>query len=164
MAESDVHFIDGKEIRIEREGGTLVAELTGRGRLRVAELLKCFPLTDPERYISLRDENGQELGILREIASLDEKSRMIVQEELAKRYFMPIIRRVTSVKETGGAIEIEAVTDKGNRTIQLAGRGEAINEIQPGRIILTDVSGNLYEISDYTSMDIRSVRLLNQIL
>lgn len=164
MEKQDIRFFDGAELRFWSEDDKIIVEVRGEGKYVVGELIKCFPLTDARRYISIRDEEGKEIGILRELDALERDSRRLVEAELEKRYFMPLIKRVYSLREGAGVIELDVLTDRGRRRIELPGRGEAINEVEPGRIILTDISGGLYEIRDYASLDLRSARLLNQIL
>ena len=52
-----------------------------------------------EQFISIRDEEGEEIGLIRDLSELDPVSRKAVQEELNWRYFTPKIQRITSIKK-----------------------------------------------------------------
>ncbi len=59
-----------------------------RSYLRVA-ILRAFPLSDPSRYLSVRDGQGKEIGLIAQPDALAAADRALVEHELERRYLVP---------------------------------------------------------------------------
>ncbi|MCX7935279.1 MAG: DUF1854 domain-containing protein, partial [Planctomycetota bacterium] len=106
------------------------------------------------------DGSDKEVGMLRRLEDLDAESRAAVAAELARRYFLPVIRRIVKCRERFESVEWEVETDRGlTRFATRLSRQEALQPT-PGRYILVDVDGNRYDIPDYRRLDGRSQALL----
>jgi len=117
-------------------------------------------LTGPEKYISLADEEGKELGMIRQLKDLDPSSKKILEEELERAYFVPVIKRILAVRELyGGVTDIAVETDKGYREFELRSK-DTIRFVGLSRIMITDVDGNRYEIPNMGALDARSKSLI----
>lgn len=55
----------------------------------VDRAVPAFPLTKPHALVTLFDEQGEEIGLIRRIRKLDEASRRTLEEEIEQSYFMP---------------------------------------------------------------------------
>ena len=86
---------------------------------------------------------------------------MVLEEELAKRYFLPQIRAVYDLKSHMGVMTWEVETDRGRRQFEVRGR-DNVRHLPGSRLVLRDVDGNRYEISDYRALDAKSLDLLEQ--
>ena len=117
---------------------------------------RTFPLSDPEHYIGFLDGGGKDIGMLYDPSQLDHDSRRVVEEEVERRYFVPVIDRVISVKEEFGAVYWNVETDRGEKEIVVRNLRDNMQELSATRIIITDVDGNRYEIPDVTKMDNKS--------
>ena len=73
---------------------------------------------------------------------------MIVEEELARRYFTPKIERVVSVKEEMGVVAWEVETDRGARRFIVRNLRDNTFPLGPNRLMMTDMEGNRYEFPD----------------
>ena len=123
-----------------------------------------FPLSRPDVYISLRDGENRELGLIEKLHDLDRASRQVAEEEIERRYFLPEITAVYRVQGHFGTYDWEVETDRGRRAFLVRGRGENIVRIPPHLVVITDVLGNRYQIPDHARLDRRSQAILYRVL
>ncbi len=134
--------------------GRLVLKVGDEERL-VLRVIRSFPLTSPNGFVSLWGEDG-EIGLIPNLEALDSSSRTVIGQELEKAYFMPKIRKILRVKELyGGITEFAVETDKGFREFEIQSKNQ-IRHVGVSRVLITDVDGNKYEIPDVTRLDSRS--------
>jgi hypothetical protein len=152
------------EIRVRRdESGRLVyRDRLGREHAGV-EPVRAFPLSDPERLITLLDSHGRELLTIDNLADLPAESRQAIAAELADRQFLPRIERVVRVQDAKEPEIWDVVTDRGPVRF-LLGDSEEIRRLGPHRAILLDVHGGRYFISDSRQLDARSQHILTRYL
>ena len=117
---------------------------------------RLFPLEDPDRWISILDAKGAEVGLVRDLRELDKESQTILRDELYRRYTVPELRRIISSKERFDLVEWEIETSRGQRTILLRDARNNIQPRPPNRFIVTDADGNRYDIPDFAALDPRS--------
>ncbi len=154
-------FLDPAQVRIVRDAKRRPVLKSGESEKAIYRALKDFPVTSPDRYISLLDEDGNEIGTVKRLKDLDPSSREVLSEELAKAYFVPRIKKVLVVKELyGGVMEIAVETDRGYREFEIRSR-ESVRFVGLSRLMITDVDGNKYEVSDIRDLDSRSRSLLS---
>ncbi len=122
---------------------------------------RLFPTNDREHYISLLDESGHEVAILRGIDLLDTDSAAALRAALAEYYIIPEITAILAIDEKGGSDRWTVMTDHGERSFQIKSRITDVKPQQDGRILFRDSSDNRYEIRDWTKLDRRSRALLN---
>ena len=111
------------------------------------------------RYISLRDEESNEIGIIEDIKHLPQESRKILVEELQKRYFMPKITKINALEGQFGITQWMVETSQGDVQFSLRSRYDIVT-LENGRILIKDADGNRYEIEDYNKLDPNSIALL----
>ncbi len=147
------------------EGGILTLSLREGERYARVAVLRSFPITAPFEYLSVRDpEAGNaELGMIRAIEELDEGSERAVREELSLRYFMPRIERILYWRHRFGVF-VRAETDVGECRFRMPWDASAVRQLEDGRVILTDVDGNGYEIPNPRALDKASYRKLSVFL
>jgi hypothetical protein len=54
---------------------------------------RAFPIAEPTRWVSLCDKHGHELFAIDDLASVDPQIRRLLEEDLSRQEFLPIIRR-----------------------------------------------------------------------
>jgi hypothetical protein len=132
---------------------------------RRVQVARAFPLSKPDQYIGLRDGADKDIGMLPTLEGLDPESRKIIDEELTRRYFLPVIRRVHAVKEEYGITTWDVDTDKGRHTFLVQNLRESVWEMVPGeRAIITDKDGLRYEFPDIRKLDARTMSVLSRVL
>jgi Domain of unknown function (DUF1854) len=150
----EVRYLDPASLRFSRQGLDLcVATHTGRTYAPVL-LVRLFPLSDPDRYVSLRS-GGLEIAILVDPSQLDPLSKRLVAEELRRRYLLVAIRRVNRIEMRFATLEWAVETDRGRCQFMTRVLRENTGRPSPGRYILTDVDGNRYDL-DLQALDRRS--------
>ena len=140
-----------------RADGQLWASRSGESK--PVAVRRCFPWSDPTRFISLQDEEQNEFALVRHPAELDAKSHDALIQCLAEASFVFQVRQILHVEEE---IEIRiwtAVTSQGERSFQTV-RDEWPLRIPSGGLLIRDVAGDLYHVAEPGALDATSRRLL----
>jgi hypothetical protein len=159
-ASFELRILDPRQIRIFRVAG--VARLTienDRSWIKVS-VARAFPLSDPDHYLGFLDGAGKDVGLLHDPSLLDPESRRVVDEELEKRYFVPVVERVLAVKEEFGTVYWTVETDRGDKEIVARNLRDNLQELSPSRVIITDVDGNRFEFADTNRLDGKSLGII----
>lgn len=165
MEDFKVRFLNPKRLKFIQEGeGSITLEIEGKKRFERVILRRCFPLTNPNQYISVQDCEEREIGMIKDISKLSPESRRVVEAELERRYFIPVIKRILALKEKGGIVEWEVETNKGPRKFITYGIHNAVRALGLRRLIVTDVDGNRYEILDWAELDPKSMALIGKVI
>jgi len=127
------------------------------------EPVRAFPITEPRRFISLRNREGKELLNIDSLDELPEEERSFIEAGLSKREFMPVILRINRLTCDVPPLAWDVETDRGD-TQFLIGSEDNIRRVGPQRLLVVDVHGIRYQIPDYAKLDARSLRLLERVL
>lgn len=119
---------------------------------------RAFPFDAPEEFLSVQDPDGKEYGIIRSLSDFSGETRTLIQEELARKYLSPTIRRICSLKEKLGFSYWETETDRGKRSFTMQDTYRNLIKTSENGVILTDVDGNRYLIPDVSKLDAKSYR------
>ena len=134
-----------------------------RGETHVGvEAVRTFPLSDPERFISLVDSHAHELRCIANLAELPAETAAIIRQELTEREFLPRIERIVRVKQHKDPHEWEVITDRG--PAEFLFHDDDIRRLSPTRAILVDMHGVRFYIPDSRQLDAKSRRILSQYL
>lgn len=155
-----LRILEPERTHIFRVGGVSRLTIEGDRSWTKVAAARAFPLSNPDRYIGFLDGAGKDIGLLVDPGLLDHESRRILDEELERRYFVPVVERVLSVREEYGAVYWNVVTDRGTREIVIRNVKDNLQELSGSRIILTDVDGNRFEFPDITKLDGKSIGIL----
>jgi len=126
------------------------------------EPVRSFPISDPDRWISILDRHGRELAAIGDLDTVSAEIRELVLEELAEREFLPRIKRVVSVRASKEPHVWDVITDRG--PAQFLMREDDIRRLGPHRAILVDMHGVRFYIPDSRQLDAKSRRILTQYL
>lgn len=156
-----MNSLDPKKMKISRADSNLVLKIEGVGEYRNARALRAFPLSAQHRYVSFRDEADIEIGILKNIGDLDEESKRVLEENLRDNYSLPEILEIDSLEAKYGTSTWQVQTDQGPRRFQMVTRDD-VRTIRRKHLVLRDVDGERYRISDYKRLDEKSRMLLER--
>lgn len=160
VPEDDAFVFDAAEVRIERDrDGRLILHREGQ-REPLGAVMAAFPLTRPGRMVSLRDLEGEEIGLLDDVARLDPESREVMTEELERAYFMPAIGDILDLREELGVVTWDVETDRGPRSFQVRRVRQNIRKMGRRRLVIKDVDGNRYEIRDWLRLPPHAQKLI----
>ena len=165
QATGEVRLLDPKRVRLFRTPEGLPRAVIEDELCCLRLLIMCsFPLSRPQEFVSLRDGSNREIGLIEHLRDLDAQSRRIAEEEIERRYFLPEITAIVRLEGHFGTYDWEVETDRGRRSFVVRGRSEHIVQLPPHRVAVTDVLGNRYQVSDYTTLDRKSQALLYKVL
>ena len=136
------------------------AKVNGNDEDRVW-LHRVFPFDMEWEFISVQTKDNEELGIIRDLSDFPEDQQEIIRHELERKYFTPKIKKIKSLKEHRGFSYWQVETDIGDMDISLQDTYRSLNKIGGGRVIVTDMAGNRYEITDLDALDRKSRRKLD---
>lgn len=149
------------------ECATLALERRDDGQLwarigdeeRAVRVHRCFPWSEPGRFLSLRDTDNEEFALVSSIADLDGGARSILESAVAEAGF---VLQVTRIHDVAEEIEIrtwKVDTIQGERSFQTR-LDDWPAEVPGGGIVIRDVAGDLYHVVDPDGMDEKSRRWL----
>lgn len=121
-------------------------------------LHRAFPFDHPDGLVSVLQEDGFEIGVIRSIADFDDKTAAMLRDVLDKTYFIPEITRIYSTKDRFGFVYFKCATDKGDVDFVLRNPFGSIIRLGEHNIYLIDVDGNRYHIPDVSKLDRKSYR------
>ncbi len=121
---------------------------------------KCFPWSQPDGFISLRDKKGREIAFVERLDEFgDEQTRRLIEEELQERLFLPRIEKIDALDDQIDLFRWKVKTDAGAR-IFYTRRREIPRELSIGGVIIKDIAGDCYYIPEPENLDSRSRELL----
>jgi hypothetical protein len=107
---------------------------------------RCFPFSSPSRYVSIRDGNDDEVGIIADLAHISKEYRRWIEDDLELRYFTPRVKSIKLIRHRFGGVEWHVDTDCGSKRLITKGVHDTMTEVEPGRYVITDVDDNRYEV------------------
>ena len=99
-----ISILDDIFLRVEMFDGRVFNRLEAR---------RLFPLTGLWRYITLLDEDGKEVAIIRDVENLMEDSRAVIHQVLEQYYLIPRITKIREIHEKYGQLKFDVETDHG---------------------------------------------------
>ena len=117
-----------------------------------------YPIEEPNRYISVANKEEKEIGMVMDIATFPKAQRQILHAELSHRYFMPTILSIDSLNDRFGHTVFQVKTNIGPLRFTVRDVYRNLFRLPDGRIILTDVDQNRYEIPDPKALDAKSYK------
>jgi Domain of unknown function (DUF1854) len=139
------------------EAGQLLLQAHG-GTIPVRPVI-CFPWTEPNNYISLRNEAGLEVGFVHSSAELDHSSRQALETTLRQTRFVFEVIAINNIQDEFELRTWSVQTRQGPRSFQTK-LDEWPRPLENGAVIIRDLSGDFYQISDPTTMDPASRKLV----
>jgi hypothetical protein len=155
----ELTILNPADIALFHHAGVLRLTLHDRSYLS-ARIYRAFPISDPSHYYGITDGAGKDIGMIVDPSQMDEAGQKAAAFELELRYFVPVVRKVLGITDDYGATAFEVETDRGNRRYLVRSLRDNTVELPGGRLIITDVDGNRFEIGDIHSLDPRSQEAL----
>ncbi len=94
--------------------------IDGDGRRHVGvEPVRAFPISDSLHWISICDIEGRELACVHDLAELPASVRQVLEEDLARREFVPVLQRIYNVSTETAPSEWDVQTDRGRTRFML---------------------------------------------
>ncbi len=164
---SGVLFLTRENAAFRKSGDFLALDLkTESGETSHARVFlhRCFPFDSADAFISVLDRDSTEIGLIRTLDALDNASRALVEEELARKYFCPKITQITSIKEKFHFSHWCVATELGTLEFTVRDTYRSMLRIGAERVFISDVDGNRYEIERLSALDKKSLRQIDTYL
>jgi len=127
------------------------------------QVVRAFPISDPEHGVSIVSAEGNELLWLDALDELPSEAQQQVRDALATREFMPEIVRIVGVSTFATPSVWDVQTDRGATSFTLKGE-EDIRRLAGQMLLIDDSHGIHYLIRDLSALDKQSRRLLDRFL
>ena len=136
----------------------------GEKDFKRVKLSRALPYSDPFSYICVFDTENNEIGIIKEVEALSAESAALVKKELDSRYYCPQVTQILSVREKLGYFYFDVMIGEHKKLFAVKDISRNIKQLDENRIIIFDVDGNRYYISDIWSIDRSSRRKIEPYL
>jgi hypothetical protein len=162
MEKNPAEQLAEREFTLERDvfGQLVLTDAEGRQWPGV-EPARAFPISCPEQWVSLCSAEGQEVLCVRELVKLPPELRSILEEELSRREFVPLIKNIISVADDSDPSEWEVETDRGTTTFLLDSEDD-VRRLGQFQALFIDTHGIRYIIPDTRKLDSRSRRIMER--
>ena len=149
---------------LERDdlGRLILIDAHGQRHLGV-EGVRGFPISEPDRWISICDSQGREVALVDDLADLPPRVRQLLENDLAQREFVPLIRRILSAPADTEPASWDVETDRG-RTRFVVKIHDDVRRLGPHRVMVIDSQGIRYLVDDLSQLDPSSRRMLERFL
>ncbi|MDD5240265.1 MAG: DUF1854 domain-containing protein [Sulfuricella sp.] len=122
-----------------------------------------FPITAPAEGIALVSIDGHELAWIDRLTDLPDEVRILLEEELAQREFIPEINRIRHVSSFATPSTWQVETDRGATAFVLKGE-EDIRRLSSSTLLIADSHGIHFLLRDVNALDKASRKLLDRFL
>src|SRR5690349_23158371 len=79
---ADLRYLDPAKLRFFRHGAALRLTVEEEASYLKVAVVRAFPLSHPHQYLSVRDGENKEIGLLVDPSALDRENHSLVAEEL----------------------------------------------------------------------------------
>ena len=125
--------------------------------------VRAFPIQTPAANISLVGPSGHEVAWIADLAELPSEQRVLLEQELHQREFMPVIQRLLAVSSFATPSRWTVETDRGRCEFVLKGE-EDLRRLNATTLLVHDSHGVQFMIRDPLSLDKHSRKLLDRFL
>ena len=126
--------------------------------------VRAFPIQAPQDGIALVDPEGHEVAWFPQLDAIPQPARGLMEEELARREFMPVVQRIVAVSGFSTPCTWTLETDRGRTEFVLRG-DEDIRRIGSAHaLLIADAHGINYLVPDQLALDAYSKRVLDRFL
>ena len=126
--------------------------------------VRAFPIQAPQDGIALVDTEGHEVAWFAQLEAIPQPARTLIEEELARREFMPVIQRIAAVSGFSTPCNWTVDTDRGRTEFVLRGDEDIRRIGSDHALLIADAHGIHYLVPDQRVLDAHSKRVLDRFL
>lgn len=116
-------------------------------------LQRAFPFNNPSKYISVIDADGYEYGMIKDLEDFHGDTRVLLEKALDRRYFMPEILKINSIKEQFGFSFWKVTTDRGEAEFTVKDTYKSIIKLGEELVVILDSNDSRYVIKNVSTLD-----------
>jgi ATP-binding cassette, subfamily B, bacterial len=143
----------------------LECEVAGEGLYRGVTAVMLFPISHPDRWVSLRhtDEGDREkeIGVIEVLADFDVEDQRLLRQALAKHYHECVITGVESIKHKFGQLFFRVKTNAGVREFVTPWRSDRAEDYGMNGKVILDALNNRFLIPDMEQLTTKERRLVS---
>lgn len=158
-----MEFLDCKQIRFTKNENEFLTCIYQDKKYESIKVFRCFPLTNPSSYLSLRygsEDDLTEIGIIENINSLANEDKALIMEDLSLRYFIPEIIQIHKRSYKRQYYSFDCLTNAGKTTIQVKDIIYNVFSTPQGDLLIRDCDENYYIIKDYKNSKDKHVKFI----
>lgn len=121
-------------------------------------LHRAFPFNNPNKYISVLDKTGYEYAMIKDIDDFDADTKELLIKTLDRKYFMPNILKINSIKEQFGFSFWKVLTDRGEAEFSVKDTYKSIVKLSDTLVVIIDSDDSRYMIQDVRELDSASYK------
>lgn len=122
-------------------------------------LHRAFPFELGFKFISVLDDEKNEIGIIYDVADFEGVSAELIRGEIEKKYYSPVISEIKSLKERYGFSYWKVTLEDGREhSFTMQDTYKNILHTSEDSIILVDVDSNRYTIKSISALSSKSYR------
>lgn len=125
--------------------------------------VRAFPLSAPDDGLSMVSPDGHELVWVPRVSALPAGERVLIEEELAVREFMPVVQALSEVSTFATPSTWTVQTDRGPFSFVLKTEDD-IRRLPEGALIIASGHGMSFFVKDRFGLDRHSRKLLERFL
>lgn len=148
---------------LERDAHGRLIWTDATGANEVVMPVRAFPLTDPDRGVSLVGQDGRERAWIDDLADVPAATRALLADELAPRDFAPVLLQLRKVSTFGVPSTWDVRTDRGDTRFVLKAE-EDIRRLEGGALLIASAHGVQFRVPDAKALDRASRKLLERFL
>ncbi len=122
-----------------------------------------FPISAPEAGVALVNAEGHELVWIDRLTDLPDEIRILLEQELASREFIPEIHSIRNVSTFATPSIWQVETDRGSASFILKGEDD-IRRLNHTTLLIADSNGIHFLIRNTQQLDKGSRKLLDRFL
>ena len=154
-----IHILDPAAVYFSRgPGDVLELQIHGGQSYARVWIYRSYPFSHKDELLSVRDATRSdlpEIGLISDLKQFPADAQDLITAELGKRYFVPLITGVVSLKEARDRLEWDVETTKGRRRFTVRNPFDNIRSLDADRLLITDTHNCRYELRDYHSLQDR---------
>ncbi|MDF2685888.1 MAG: hypothetical protein K0S55_1069 [Clostridia bacterium] len=164
---SNINMIDPKLAAFTKVTGGYLTFNYNNIEYKKVKLSRALPYKAPDNYICITDKDGKEIGIIKNIVDFDKEQVELINNELGRLYYSPVITRIVSAKDKMGYLFFDVMTTAGKREFALRDASRNIKYVDPENktaVQILDVDGNRYLIENFDKLDQASCKKIEAFL
>jgi ABC-type multidrug transport system ATPase subunit len=159
-------WLSSEETRLQFSDRLTLQVEVGEDQYDGVFAVRALPATAPDRYISLRYTDGEgedhEVGVVRDLAEWPSGARAVLEQALARRYFVRVITAIEGIELKHGLLDFRVGTDRGPvRFVMRNSHGHAQDHGARGKLLI-DVDDNRYLVPDMDALERRQQALFRR--
>ena len=146
-------FVTKEDVITVNENNLVNLKRSDGSEYEKLEPRRLFPVSRQDSYITLLNDAGVEVAVIKSLGDLSAESLEVIQYSLNDYYLVPHISRILSIGEKNGKIHWVVETERGIKEFDVRNRNHDIRVYKDGRVRVRDSDDNRYVITDYRTLD-----------